>query len=152
MAAVGGRAGVQVHRRVSPGQMLHPLRQQAVFPGHPCDCRGRFLYHTGVEIRKFPGVIRLKDVLHSGDRLEQQVPALRGGHSVQTGPKIFIHLLAQGFGRLESLVEERPVIGSERGDQQPVEGQVQGQKHPQSRQAEELPPFADRLTHGCPSR
>ena len=56
-----------------------------------------FLHHPGVEIRKFPDIIRLKDVLYSGNRLEQQVPVLRGGHSVQTGQKIFIHPLAQGL-------------------------------------------------------
>ena len=113
MASIGSGTGIQIHRRVGLGQMRHPLRQQTVFPGHPLYRRGGFLHHTGVEIRKFPGVIRLKDVLHPGDGLEQQVPVLRGGHSVQTGQKIFIHPLAQGFGRLGSLVEERPVIGRE---------------------------------------
>ena len=73
-------------------------------------------------------------------------------YSVQTGQKIFIHPLAQDFGRLGSLVEERPVIGGERGDQQPVKGQTQGQEGPQGGQAEELPPLADRKIHGCPSR
>ena len=60
--------------------------------------------------------------------------------------------LAQGFGRLGSLVEERPVIGGEPGDEQGVEGQAQSQKGPQGRQAEEFPPLIDRQIHGCPSR
>ena len=60
--------------------------------------------------------------------------------------------LAQGFGRLGSLVEERPVIGGKPGDEQGVEGQAQSQKGPQGRQAEEFPPLIDRQIHGCPSR
>ena len=152
VAAVGGQAGVQIQRRVSLGQVLHPARQQIIFPGHPGNCQRGFLHHTGIEIREFPGVIRLENVLHPGDRLTQQIPVLCGGYSVQPGKKVFINPLAQGLCRLGSLVEERPVIGGERGDQQPVKGQTQGQKGPQGGQAEELPPLIDRQIHVCSSR
>ena len=110
--------------------MLHSLRQQAVFPGHPFHGQRRGFHHAGVEVCKLPSVIGLENILQAGDRLEQQFPVFRLRHGRKPRQKLSIHPLSQQLCIGGGVVEKRSVIGRLCGNQQPIENQAQPQKGP----------------------
>ena len=153
MAAVSGRAGVEIQGRASVRQVLHPALEQIVLPGHPPLGQEIPLGHALIEVRQLVGVVGLEGVLQAGDRLEEQVPFLRLRQLGQPGHEVRAHPDAQRLRRLGGLVEKGLIPRRDGAQQQAVEGQAQAQEYPQGGQVEELAPLVGQQPpHICPSR
>ena len=151
MAVMGDRTRIQVQGSAGLGQVIHPLLEQLILPGHPALGQAVPLHQALVKVRQFSGIVVLQGVLQPHHRLAQKLPVLRVRQGSQPRLKLVVHPLAQPGGIRRGIVKKGPVHGRGRGQQQSVERQAQPHKHPQGGQTEQLPPLPHRQPHTRPS-